>query len=151
MRLLPSAFALLCPLVLAGCPDPRPQLTMSAYAERLPDGAVKVSGTVGNAGYEDYEGVICMTARWVRGAQVEEVVADDGSRGRQAVGGELVDEASGCVDRDLEPDQEAYFELVPPGRPDGDDLVIEVSLWQRANVETQAPPPPDVIDMPPRR
>ncbi len=122
-----SAFALL----LGGCPDPSPVLSLvGAFAEREPDGLIKVSGVVTNTGYDDYEEPFCLHARWWRGATIEYVKTE---RYREAEpvasGGEIIDEGEECVEIELKREREAFLAVHSAGPIEGDDVVIEV--WAR--------------------
>ncbi len=141
----------LCAL-LTGCPDPSPLLiVVGAETAREPDGSVRVNGIVSNEGYDDFDGALCLTARWLRGAEVE--ATEDYACGYydepQGLAGEVVDEATVCVKRELERHEDAFFELRSTRPLEGDDLLIEVSVSHRGDDSARPPCAPLVLGMPP--
>lgn len=137
-------------LLLAGCPDPSPILGLTgAVAERQHDGAVKVIGVVRNGGDDPFDGTICLTARWLRGAEVESVEAPGQGTKTRAIGGELVDEAGVCVERELEPDEDAFFEVRSTAPLEGEGIVIDVQISHHGDGTADPATPNRVIGMPP--
>jgi hypothetical protein len=149
----PTAFLLtaLCSL-LAGCPDPSPLLVVvGAETAREPDGSVRVNAVVSNSGYDDFDGTLCLTARWLRG--VESPTGEDrrcgGYEDPTPLIGEIVDEATSCAKRELESQEDAFFELRSSRPLEGDDLVIAVSVSHRGDGSARPPCAPTFLGMPP--
>jgi hypothetical protein len=140
-------------LLLTGCPDPSPLLIVrGAETAQEPDGAVRVTGIVSNGGYDDFDGTLCLTARWLRGA--EALAGEPWACNRRGIesrepGGEVVDEATVCVKRELEAGEEAFFELRSNRPLAGEDLMIAVSVSHYGDDEARTPCGPTLFGMPP--
>lgn len=148
----PAFFLSALGVLLTGCPDPRPLLVLQgAETAQEPDGSVRVTGIVSNGGYDDFDGTLCLTARWLRGVEVaaDELKACGTGAEPTEPGGEVVDEATACVKRELEADEEAFFELRSNRPLAGEDLMIAVSVSHRGDDKALPPCGPTLLGMPP--
>ncbi|HEU4409697.1 MAG TPA: hypothetical protein VFS43_30865 [Polyangiaceae bacterium] len=149
----PTALLLtaLCSL-LAGCPDPTPVLVVvGAETARESDGSVRVNAIVSNNGYHDFDGTFCVTARWLRGVEGQPDEAYRCGKGEEPLPpvGEVVDEATACVERELEREEDAFFELRSSRPLEGDDLVIAISVSHHSGDEAYVSCAPTLLGMPP--
>jgi hypothetical protein len=134
--------------LLTGCPDPSPfPVVVGAETAREPDGSVRVNGIVSNQGYYDFDGTLCLTARWLRGVEATDPV--DYCSGDKDEPEGLVDEATVCVKRELKQNEDAFFELRSTRPLEGDDLLIELSVSHRGDDDAKSACSPTLLGMPP--